>query len=204
MSKKNKEQKEEKKLKKEEKALKKGAHGNDLLGEIPTVHTEELVAYSKNHEKQADSEDVTAEEEARAEGEPMVKKEKEVLPANVIATSKAPAAIGPYSQAIIAGDLLFVSGQIPINAKTGEIEGEDIETQARRVCKNIGKILKKAGTDYTKVVKTTCFLADLADFEGFNAVYAEYFTGKPARSCVAVKQIPKNVLCEIEVIAMLK
>ncbi|MBQ3973043.1 MAG: RidA family protein [Lachnospiraceae bacterium] len=134
----------------------------------------------------------------------MVKKEKEVLPANVIATSKAPAAIGPYSQAIIAGDLLFVSGQIPINAKTGEIEGEDIETQARRVCKNIGKILKKAGTDYTKVVKTTCFLADLADFEGFNAVYAEYFTGKPARSCVAVKQIPKNVLCEIEVIAMLK
>ena len=204
MSKKNKEQKEEKKLKKEEKALKKGAHGNDLLGEIPTVHTEELVAYSKNHEKQADSEDVTAEEEARTEGEPMVKKEKEVLPANVIATSKAPAAIGPYSQAIIAGDLLFVSGQIPINAKTGEIEGEDIETQARRVCKNIGKILKKAGTDYTKVVKTTCFLADLADFEGFNAVYAEYFTGKPARSCVAVKQIPKNVLCEIEVIAMLK
>ena len=204
MSKKNKEQKEEKKLKKEEKALKKGAHGNDLLAEIPTVNTEELVAYSKNHEKQADSEDVTAEEEARAEGEPMVKKEKEVLPANVIATSKAPAAIGPYSQAIIAGDLLFVSGQIPINAKTGEIEGEDIETQARRVCKNIGKILKKAGTDYTKVVKTTCFLADLADFEGFNAVYAEYFTGKPARSCVAVKQIPKNVLCEIEVIAMLK
>ena len=204
MSKKNKEQKEEKKLKKEEKALKKGAHGNDLLAEIPTVHTEELVAYSKNHEKQADSEDVTAEEEARTEGELMVKKEKEVLPANVIATSKAPAAIGPYSQAIIAGDLLFVSGQIPINAKTGEIEGEDIETQARRVCKNIGKILKKAGTDYTKVVKTTCFLADLADFEGFNAVYAEYFTGKPARSCVAVKQIPKNVLCEIEVIAMLK
>ena len=204
MSKKNKEQKEEKKLKKEEKALKKGAHENDLLAEIPTVHTEELFAYSKNHEKQADSEDVTAEEEARTEGEPMVKKEKEVLPANVIATSKAPAAIGPYSQAIIAGDLLFVSGQIPINAKTGEIEGEDIETQARRVCKNIGKILKKAGTDYTKVVKTTCFLADLADFEGFNAVYAEYFTGKPARSCVAVKQIPKNVLCEIEVIAMLK
>lgn len=204
MSKKNKEQKEEKKLKKEEKALKKGAHEHDLLAGIPTVHTEDLVVYSKNHEKQADSEDVTAEEEARAEGEPMVKKEKEVLPANVIATSKAPAAIGPYSQAIIAGDLLFVSGQIPINAKTGEIEGEDIETQARRVCKNIGKILKKAGTDYTKVVKTTCFLADLADFEGFNAVYAEYFTGKPARSCVAVKQIPKNVLCEIEVIAMLK
>ena len=204
MSKKNKEQKEEKKLKKEEKALKKGAHENELLGEIPTVHTEELVAYSKNHEKQAESEDVTAEEEVRTEGEPVVKKEKEDLPANVIATSKAPTAIGPYSQAIIAGDLLFVSGQIPINAKTGEIEGEDIETQARRVCKNIGKILKKAGTDYTKVVKTTCFLADLADFEGFNAVYAEYFTGKPARSCVAVKQIPKNVLCEIEVIAMLK
>ena len=205
MSKKNKEEKEEKKLKKAEKALRKGAHGNELLGEIPTVHTEELFAYSKNHEKQTESDDVTAEEEAGTEGEAVVKKEeKEVLPANVIATSKAPAAIGPYSQAIIAGDLLFVSGQIPINAKTGEIEGEDISAQARRVCKNIGKILKKAGTDYTKVVKTTCFLADLADFEGFNAVYAEYFTGKPARSCVAVKQIPKNVLCEIEVIAMLK
>lgn len=205
MSKKNKEEKEEKKLKKAEKALKKGAHEKELLGEIPTVHTEELFAYSKNHEKQTESDDVTAEEEAGTEGEAVVKKEeKEVFPANVIATSKAPAAIGPYSQAIIAGDLLFVSGQIPINAKTGEIEGEDIATQARRVCKNIGKILKKAGTDYTKVVKTTCFLADLADFEGFNAVYAEYFTGKPARSCVAVKQIPKNVLCEIEVIAMLK
>lgn len=205
MSKKNKEQKEEKKLKKEEKALKKGAPENDLLGEIPTVHTEELVAYSKNHEKEVEDE-TSVEEEVRDEREAERKKakEKEALPANVIATSKAPAAIGPYSQAIIAGDLLFVSGQIPINARTGEIEGEDIQTQARRVCKNIGRILKKAGTDYTKVVKTTCFLADLADFEGFNEVYAEYFTGKPARSCVAVKQIPKNVLCEIEVIAMLK
>ena len=86
----------------------------------------------------------------------------------------------------------------------GAVQRDHHVLQARRVCKNIGKILKKAGTDYTKVVKTTCFLADLADFEGFNAVYAEYFTGKPARSCVAVKQIPKNVLCEIEVIAMLK
>ncbi len=197
MSKKNKEQKEEKKLKKLE---------NDLLSEIPTVHSEEIVAYSKNHEKQADSDDKTAEEEQMEADEPVavLEEKKEELPPYVIATSKAPAAIGPYSQAIIAGDLLFVSGQIPINAKTGEIEGDDIQTQARRVCKNIGKILKKAGTGYHNVVKTTCFLADMADFEGFNAVYAEYFTGKPARSCVAVKQIPKNVLCEIEVIARLK
>ena len=114
------------------------------------------------------------------------------------------AAIGPYSQAVIAGDFLFASGQIPINPKTGEIDGEDIQTQARRVMKNIGKILKKAGTSYDHVVKTTCFLADLADFAAFNEVYGEYFTEKPARSCVAVKQIPKGVLCEVEVIAYLK
>lgn len=205
MSKKNKEQKEEKKLKKMEKTAADACVADDLLEEIPTVHTDEIVAYSKNHEKQADSDDKTAEEEQKEADEPVaVTEEKEELPPYVIATSKAPAAIGPYSQAIIAGDLLFVSGQIPINAKTGEIEGEDIQTQARRVCKNIGKILKKAGTGYHNVVKTTCFLADMADFEGFNAVYAEYFTGKPARSCVAVKQIPKNVLCEIEVIARLR
>ncbi|HAS21253.1 MAG TPA: regulator [Lachnospiraceae bacterium] len=121
-----------------------------------------------------------------------------------VSTEKAPAAIGPYSQAVIAGDFLFASGQIPINPKTGEIDGEDIQTQARRVMKNIGKILKKAGTSYDHVVKTTCFLADLADFAAFNEVYGEYFTEKPARSCVAVKQIPKGVLCEVEVIAYLK
>lgn len=120
-----------------------------------------------------------------------------------IATDKAPAAIGPYSQAIAAGDFLFASGQIPINPANGEIEAEGIEAQAEQVMKNIGEILKAAGTDYTKVVKTTCFLADMGDFGAFNAVYEKYFTEKPARSCVAVKQLPKNVLCEVEVTAYL-
>ncbi len=120
-----------------------------------------------------------------------------------IATKKAPAAIGPYSQGIIVDKMLFASGQIPIDPATGEIEGDDIVTQADRVMKNIGALLEEAGCDYTKVVKTTCFLADMADFAAFNQVYAEYFTEKPARSCVAVKTLPKNVLCEVEVIAYL-
>ena len=120
-----------------------------------------------------------------------------------VATDKAPAAIGPYSQGIIAGDMLFASGQIPINPANGEITGDDIETQAEQVMKNVGEILKEAGTDYTNVVKTTCFLAEMADFASFNAVYEKYFTEKPARSCVAVKQLPKDVLCEVEVIAYL-
>lgn len=120
-----------------------------------------------------------------------------------VATEKAPAAIGPYSQAIIAGDLLFASGQIAIDPATGEIEGDDIETQTKRVMKNVGEILKEAGTDYAHVVKTTCFLADLKDFTAFNNIYGEYFTEKPARSCVAVKEIPKGVLCEVEVIAVI-
>ncbi|MBE5854982.1 MAG: RidA family protein [Lachnospiraceae bacterium] len=119
-----------------------------------------------------------------------------------VSTDKAPAAIGPYSQGKIAGGFLFASGQIPINPATGEIEGEDIASQANLVMKNIGEILKAAGTDYDQVVKTTCFLADMADFGPFNTVYEQYFTGKPARSCVAVKQLPKNVLCEVEVIAV--
>lgn len=118
-----------------------------------------------------------------------------------ISTDKAPAAIGPYSQGIIVGGLLFASGQIPINPATGEIEGTDIVTQAEQVMKNIGAILAEAGTDYTRVAKTTCFLADMNDFATFNEVYAKYFTEKPARSCVAVKTLPKNVLCEVEVIA---
>lgn len=118
-----------------------------------------------------------------------------------IATDKAPAAIGPYSQGIIVGGLLFASGQIPINPATGEIEGTDIVAQAEQVMKNIGAILAEAGTDYTRVAKTTCFLADMNDFATFNEVYAKYFTEKPARSCVAVKTLPKNVLCEVEVIA---
>lgn len=120
-----------------------------------------------------------------------------------ISTDKAPAAIGPYSQGIIAGDMLFASGQIPINPATGSVEAEGIEAQTEQVMKNIGALLTAAGTDYTKVVKTTCFLDDMADFAAFNAVYEKYFTEKPARSCVAVKQLPKSVLCEVEVIAYL-
>ena len=121
-----------------------------------------------------------------------------------ISTEQAPAAIGPYSQGFITGNLVFTSGQLPADPATGDIVGIDVTAQAHQSCKNVGAVLRAGGSDFDKVVKTTCFLADLADFEGFNAVYAEYFTGKPARSCVAVKQIPKNVLCEIEVIAMLK
>ncbi len=118
-----------------------------------------------------------------------------------ISTDKAPAAIGPYSQGIIVNGLLFASGQIPIDPATGEITGADIAAQADLVCKNVGALLAAAGTDYTRVVKTTCFLADMGDFAAFNEVYAKYFTEKPARSCVAVKALPKNVLCEVEVIA---
>ena len=115
-----------------------------------------------------------------------------------VATDKAPAAIGPYSQGIIANGFLFASGQIPIIPATGAIAEGDITVQAKQVMENIGEILKEAGTDYEHVVKTTCFLAD---FGAFNDVYEKYFTGKPARSCVAVKQLPKNVLCEVEIIA---
>jgi 2-iminobutanoate/2-iminopropanoate deaminase len=118
-----------------------------------------------------------------------------------IATDKAPAAIGPYSQGIITGNLLFASGQIAINPANGEIVAGGIVEQTEQVMKNIGAILAEAGTDYTKVVKTTCFLADMNDFATFNEIYARYFTEKPARSCVAVKALPKNVLCEVEVIA---
>ena len=121
-----------------------------------------------------------------------------------ITTEKAPAVIGPYSQAIAAGNFLFASGQIPINPESGEVEAEGIEAQAEQVIKNVGAILEAAGTDYANVVKTTCFLADMADFAAFNGVYEKYFTEKPARSCVAVKALPKNVLCEVEVIAALE
>ena len=120
-----------------------------------------------------------------------------------VSTDKAPAAIGPYSQAVIANKMLFASGQIPINPETGNIEAEGIEAQAEQVMKNIGAVLIAGGCGYEDVVKTTCFLADMADFAAFNAVYEKYFTQKPARSCVAVKQLPKDVLCEVEVIACL-
>ena len=119
----------------------------------------------------------------------------------VISTENAPAAIGPYSQGIISGNMFFASGQIPINPATGDIEGTTIEEQAERVMTNIGELLKAAGCTYESVVKTSCFLADMNDFAAFNSVYAGSFTGKPARSCVAVKTLPKNVLCEVEVIA---
>ena len=122
---------------------------------------------------------------------------------NVISTKNAPAAIGPYSQAIVANGMLFASGQIPIIPATAEIAQGDITVQAEQVMKNIGAILSAANTQFENVVKTTCFLADMADFAAFNAVYETYFTGKPARSCVAVKQLPKNVLVEVEVIAAL-
>ncbi len=118
-----------------------------------------------------------------------------------ISTDKAPAAIGPYSQAIKAGGFVFASGQIPINPADGEIDTTTITEQAERVCRNIGEILNAAGTDFEHVVKTTCFLADMNDFAAFNAVYERYFVGKPARSCVAVQQLPRNVLCEVEVTA---
>ena len=119
----------------------------------------------------------------------------------VISTEKAPAAIGPYSQAIKAGDLLFTSGQIPIDPATGDFAGTTIEEQAHQACKNVGKILKAAGSDFDKVIKTVCFVADIADFATFNEVYAQYFVSKPARSCVAVKDLPKGALVEIEAIA---
>lgn len=120
-----------------------------------------------------------------------------------ISTEKAPAAIGPYSQAVIANKMLFASGQIPINPETGNIEAIGIEEQTEQVMKNIGAILIAANCGYEDVVKTTCFLADMNDFVAFNTVYEKYFSHKPARSCVAVKQLPKNVLCEVEVIANL-
>lgn len=119
----------------------------------------------------------------------------------VVYTDKAPAAIGPYSQAIILNGVLFTSGQIPVDPATGEINGDIIETQAEQVMKNLGEVLKEAGSSFEKAVKTTCFLADMGDFAKFNEVYAKYFVNKPARSCVAVKTLPKNVLCEVEVIA---
>lgn len=122
----------------------------------------------------------------------------------VVHTDKAPAAIGPYSQAMILNNVLFTSGQIPVDPATGEIAGDTIEAQAVQVMKNLGAVLEAAGTSYENAVKTTCFLADMGDFAAFNEIYAKYFVNKPARSCVAVKTLPKNVLCEVEVIAAIE
>ena len=118
-----------------------------------------------------------------------------------IYTKNAPDAIGPYSQAVKCGNMLFTSGQIAINPTSSQVEANDIVGQTEQVCKNISAVLEAAGTSFDKVVKTTCFLADMADFGAFNEVYAKYFVSKPARSCVAVKTLPKNVLVEVEVIA---
>ncbi len=119
----------------------------------------------------------------------------------IIYTKDAPEAIGPYSQAMKVGNLVFTSGQIPIDPATGAVEAVTIEEQAEQVCKNIAAVLAAAGTSLDKVVKTVCFLSDMDNFAAFNAVYSKYFTGKPARSCVAVKTLPKNVLVEVDTIA---
>ena len=119
-----------------------------------------------------------------------------------VSTPNAPAAIGPYSQGMVTGNLIFCSGQIPVVPATGEIP-EGITAQAEQSCKNVGAVLAEAGCGYENVVKTTCFIADMNDFAAFNEVYAKYFVSKPARSCCAVKTLPKNVLCEIEAIAVL-
>ena len=121
-----------------------------------------------------------------------------------IHTEKAPAAIGPYSQAVVHNGVLYTSGQVPLDPVTGEIVGSDIQSQANQVLKNLEQILKEAGTDFSKVIKTTCFLADMKDFATFNEAYASYITEKPARSCVAVKELPKQVLVEVEVIAAIE
>ncbi len=129
----------------------------------------------------------------------MINGDKKIM--KTVATDRAPAAIGPYSQAKIIGGLVFTSGQIPVNPATGNVETDDVAKQTEQSCKNVKALLEAAGTSIDKVVKTTCFLADIADFAAFNAVYAKYFTSSPARSCVAVKDIPKGCLVEIEAIA---
>ena len=119
----------------------------------------------------------------------------------IVSTKNAPGAIGPYSQAIILNGVVYTSGQVPLSPETGEVVGTTIEEQAEQVMKNLGAVLEAAGSSYEKTVKTTCFLADMNDFAAFNEVYGKHFTEKPARSCVAVKTLPKNVLCEVEAVA---
>ena len=121
----------------------------------------------------------------------------------IVATEKAPKALGPYSQGYVHNGVLYTAGQIAINPEVNDVEATTIEAQTEQVCKNLGEVLKEAGTSFDNVLKTTCFLADMSDFAAFNEVYGKYFTSKPARSCVAVKTLPKNVLCEVEVIAYL-
>ncbi len=119
----------------------------------------------------------------------------------IVATEKAPKALGPYSQGYVHNGVLYTAGQIAINPEVNDVEATTIEAQTEQVCKNLGEVLKEAGTSFDNVLKTTCFLADMGDFAAFNEVYGKYFTSKPARSCVAVKTLPKRVLCEVELIA---
>lgn len=119
----------------------------------------------------------------------------------IVATEKAPKALGPYSQGYVHNGVLYTAGQIAINPEVNDVEATTIEAQTEQVCKNLGEVLKEAGTSFDKVLKTTCFLADMSDFAAFNEVYGKYFTSKPARSCVAVKTLQKGVLCEVELIA---
>ena len=119
----------------------------------------------------------------------------------IVATEKAPKALGPYSQGYVHNGVLYTAGQIAINPEVNDVEATTIEAQTEQVCKNLGEVLKEAGTSFDKVLKTTCFLADMSDFAAFNEVYGKYFTSKPARTCVAVKTLPKGVLCEVELIA---
>ena len=119
----------------------------------------------------------------------------------IVATEKAPKALGPYSQGYVHNGVLYTAGQIAINPEVNDVEATTIEAQTEQVGKNVGEVLKEAGTSFDKVLKTTCFLADMSDFAAFNEVYGKYFTSKPARSCVAVKTLPKGVLCEVELIA---
>lgn len=121
-----------------------------------------------------------------------------------VATDSAPAAIGPYSQAVVAGNTVYASGQIPLVPETGKLAQGGVAAQAEQTIKNVGEILKAAGASYGAVVKTTCFLANMDDFAAFNAVYEKYFTGKPARSCIAVKALPRGALCEVEAVAVLE
>lgn len=120
-----------------------------------------------------------------------------------VSTTAAPAAIGPYSQAVKAGGFLFVSGQLPVDPATGLVSGDTIDSQAEQSCQNVGAVLKAGGVNFSHVVKTTCFLSDMADFAAFNAIYEKHFVSKPARACVAAKALPKGVLCEIEAIAVI-
>lgn len=137
-------------------------------------------------------------------GTEIVRKSKGELGMRVVATEKAPKALGPYSQGYVHNGVFYSAGQIAIDPATNNVDAVTIEEQTEQVCKNLGEVLKAAGTDFEHVLKTTCFLSDMGNFAAFNEVYGKYFTSKPARSCVAVKELPKGVLCEVELIAVVE